>query len=362
MANSISSAERDLNIPRPLRIFLCHASQDKSAVRSLCGRLSEDGFVPWIDENDLLPGQDWQREIPRAVKASDVVIVCLSNSFNKAGYRQKEVRLALDAADEQPEETIFLIPLKLEPCDVPTILRRWQWVDLFESTGYQRLQQSLNRRWIDLHGPGLSSPTQLAGVPAFLDKRRRTREIVDCLKARYIYSPKDIRDLFLAALSDIAPSLTSQPLRVGELSRRALKRATELASAESITYQFWLPATDAIFQMFLAAGVLIGVDGRPLKPGIHSRAESVSLVDNDVRDKCEKFLLKYVIAKLGNVTQRDRTALAHALFKVSPKKKQLFDLLERVDELLSSLRNEVHENSHGVLVVNDTSFLAFDGD
>jgi hypothetical protein len=312
--------------------------------------------LPWIDEDELLPGQDWQKEIPRAVKASDVVIVCLSNAFNKAGYRQKEVRLALDAADEQPEGTIFLIPLKLEPCDVPIQLRRWQWVDLFDSTGYGKLLQSLNRRRIELCGPRLPSPPHPAGVPASLDKRGRTREIIDCLKAGLLYSPKDIRELFFAALSDIGPSLNSQPVRVNELSRRALKRATELASAENITFEFWLPATDATFQMLVAAGALIGVDGQALKPSIHWRAELVSSVDRDVRNKCEKFLLKYVIAKLGDVSLRDRTALAHALFKVSPRKKQLFELLERVDELLSSLRDEVHEDSHGVLVVNDTSF------
>ena len=119
------------SIESGLKVFLCHASSDKPAVRELYRRLCADGFAPWLDEEDLLPGQDWQYEIPKAVRQSDVVIVCLSRSPATKGYVQKEIKFALDAADEKPEGTIFLIPLKLEECDVPDRLSRWQWVNLF---------------------------------------------------------------------------------------------------------------------------------------------------------------------------------------------------------------------------------------
>ena len=50
------------------RIFLCHASDDKAQVREVYQRLQAiDGLEPWLDEEDLLPGQDWTREIPRAL-------------------------------------------------------------------------------------------------------------------------------------------------------------------------------------------------------------------------------------------------------------------------------------------------------
>ena len=54
------------------RIFLCHASEDKAQVREVYHRLRAiDRFEPWLDEEDLLPGQEWAREIPRALQASD---------------------------------------------------------------------------------------------------------------------------------------------------------------------------------------------------------------------------------------------------------------------------------------------------
>ena len=113
---------------RRLRVFLCHASADKPAVRGLYQRLSNDGVQPWLDEEDLLPGQNWKQEIVKAVGASDVVIVCLSrHSVNKAGYIQKEIKCALDVADEQLEGTVFLIPLKVEECDIPERLSHWRW-------------------------------------------------------------------------------------------------------------------------------------------------------------------------------------------------------------------------------------------
>lgn len=132
---------------QPLRIFLCHSSGDKPAVRELYRRLLKDGFRPWLDEEDLLPGQNWQQEISKAVRASDVIVVCLSRaSINKSGYVQKEIKFALDVADQQPDGTLFLIPVKLEECDLPEQLRQWHWVNLFEEKGYERLAKSLQLR------------------------------------------------------------------------------------------------------------------------------------------------------------------------------------------------------------------------
>lgn len=130
----------------PLKVFLCHSSSDKKAVRALHKRLRADGFEPWLDEEGLLPGQEWELEIPKAVRNSDAVIVCLSrSSITRRGYVQKEIKYALDVADEQPEGSIFLIPVKLEECEVPSRLGSRHWVNLFEPAGYGRLTLSLNK-------------------------------------------------------------------------------------------------------------------------------------------------------------------------------------------------------------------------
>ncbi len=132
---------------RPLKVFLCHSSGDKPTVRELYQRLRSDKLDPWLDEEKLLPGQEWSQEIIRAVRGSDVVIVCLSRgSINKTGYVQKEIKYALDSAEEQPDNSIFLIPLRLEECEIPERLRHLHWVNYYDGDGYKRLMEALRNR------------------------------------------------------------------------------------------------------------------------------------------------------------------------------------------------------------------------
>lgn len=143
---------------RHLKVFLCHTSHDKPAVRVLYKCLKNDGIDVWLDEENLLPGQDWQKEIPKAVQTSDAIIVCLSTkSITKEGYVQKEINFALNIADEKPEGTIFIIPCRLGACNVPVRFSKWQYVDLFfqkgifSAIGYEKLLKALNERATQLN-------------------------------------------------------------------------------------------------------------------------------------------------------------------------------------------------------------------
>ena len=132
--------------PPHLRVFVCHASDDKPAVREVVAHLKHDGFDVWLDEERLLPGADWEYQIACAIAETDVVLVCLSSaSVSKTGFVQREVVAALKHAEERPEGAIFLIPVRLSECSVPRRLRKWQWVDLFGSGGYNRLSDSLRQ-------------------------------------------------------------------------------------------------------------------------------------------------------------------------------------------------------------------------
>lgn len=132
---------------RPLRVFLSHASIDKPAVRNLYKRLVADGFDAWIDEEKLLPGQDWGLEISKAIETSDAVIFCFSSkSVQSEGFVQRELRYAIDIARESPEGTIFLIPARLDECEIPIRLREYQSVNLYDSGGYDRLLKALKFR------------------------------------------------------------------------------------------------------------------------------------------------------------------------------------------------------------------------
>jgi len=141
------TGHRTKGASRALLVFLCHSSNDKPTVRELYTRLKADAINPWLDEENLLPGQDWELEIKKILRNSDAVIICLSrSSVSREGYVQAEIKIVLRIADEKPEGTIFLIPLKLEECQLPESLSRYHYGRLFEDRGYERLLSALRSR------------------------------------------------------------------------------------------------------------------------------------------------------------------------------------------------------------------------
>src|SRR5262245_50477511 len=109
-----------MTVPNRLRVFLAHATEDKPIVRDIYFLLKHDGFVPWLDQDCLKPGQDWQLEIDKAVTNSHAVVVFISTSgMDRPGYLHKEIDLALDAAARHPEGTVYTIPIKLGDGTLP---------------------------------------------------------------------------------------------------------------------------------------------------------------------------------------------------------------------------------------------------
>ncbi|MCA2002136.1 MAG: toll/interleukin-1 receptor domain-containing protein [Chloroflexi bacterium] len=142
---------------KALKIFLCHALEDKDRVFDLYRKLKKLGAAPWLDSEEILPGQEWNFEINKALEDSDVILLCLSKrSIGKEGYVQREIRIALDRALEMPEGRVFLIPVRLEECSLPQRISSYQWVDLFVSGGMEKLIKSLNLRARQVNAQPLS--------------------------------------------------------------------------------------------------------------------------------------------------------------------------------------------------------------
>lgn len=126
------------------QIFLCYARQDTAKVESLYQKLSSAGFSPWMDTRNILPGEPWKSCISKAVRRSNFFLACLSaNSVDRRGLIQKEIKYALDIWQEQLDSDIYLIPVRLEDCEIPESLRDFQAVDLFKEDGWTRLVESI---------------------------------------------------------------------------------------------------------------------------------------------------------------------------------------------------------------------------
>ncbi len=125
-------------------VFISYAHEDQTAALEIYNRLMNDGFSVWMDEKNLLPGENWEMRILQTIQSSNFFIACLStHSVNKQGYVQKELKQALEVADLMPEGKIYLIPVRLDDCEVPFSLRKWQWVNSFEAQGLEKLLQAI---------------------------------------------------------------------------------------------------------------------------------------------------------------------------------------------------------------------------
>ncbi|TRT91729.1 MAG: TIR domain-containing protein, partial [Microcystis aeruginosa Ma_OC_LR_19540900_S633] len=115
-------------------------------------RLKQAGYKPWLDKKDLIPGQIWRDEIPKAIKASQIFLACLSaKSANKQGYIQRELRIALDTLGEMLPGTIFFIPMRLEECEIPDLrlaevslnLQDIHRLDYWQEDGFEQLERAI---------------------------------------------------------------------------------------------------------------------------------------------------------------------------------------------------------------------------
>jgi len=126
------------------QIFISYAHEDTARVKVIYERLQSAGYQPWLDREHIIPGQRWEPVIKEALKRSAFVLVCLSEtSINKRGFLQKEIKQALEHADEKLEDDVFLIPARLDDCAVPESLGEIQWVDLFLDHGFDDLLRGL---------------------------------------------------------------------------------------------------------------------------------------------------------------------------------------------------------------------------
>ncbi|MBC1196814.1 SUMF1/EgtB/PvdO family nonheme iron enzyme [Microcystis aeruginosa BLCCF158] len=135
-----------------IQIFLAHASEDKPAVLALHERLKQAGYKPWLDKKDLIPGQNWRSVIPKAIADSQLFIACLSQrSIAKQGFVQPEFKMALNQYADRPPNSIYLIPLRLDECDIPDLrqeeyglnLRDLHWLDYWEEDGFEQLERAI---------------------------------------------------------------------------------------------------------------------------------------------------------------------------------------------------------------------------
>jgi TIR domain len=116
-----------------LKVFISYASEDYPVAKRLRTALQRRGIDPWLDD-ELRPGGKWNDDITGEIAASTHFVALISaHSLRDDRFVRREWDQAL--AQNKP-----FIPVRLEECALPDILKAKQWEDLFpEDSGTVRL-------------------------------------------------------------------------------------------------------------------------------------------------------------------------------------------------------------------------------
>jgi hypothetical protein len=180
--------------------------------------------------------------------------------------------------------------------------------------------------------------------PGTTSRFSRSRQMCDCLRKELLYSEKRPRDYLFRAIEQIVSersSYGSDPQILSRLTREAAVRARRQAEGAGLEFGHWETAAKAVVKAMLGAGVLRTSSGDQIQPGITAQATPVAGLKDRYQDITEAYLLLVLIERLGDITTRDHTALAHALFRQFDRGVPLEDLEDRVVILLAQLADEV---------------------
>ncbi|HWA63698.1 MAG TPA: toll/interleukin-1 receptor domain-containing protein, partial [Caulobacteraceae bacterium] len=110
------------------QVFISFASQDHKVAQTLCQALEARGFKCWISSRDILPGENFQVAIVKAIRSVRLMLLVFTASSNDSEEMNKELALA-------SQRKLAVVPLRIDDV-APNDAFRYefatrQWIDFF---------------------------------------------------------------------------------------------------------------------------------------------------------------------------------------------------------------------------------------
>lgn len=144
---SIKTSDKIISQP-PIKIFMSYAHDDLFRVKNIYNNLKNVGFNPWMDFENILPGQSWKTIIEEQLKQADIILIFFSiNTDSKSSYFNKELNSVVDKMKMQPIGYNPVIPVRLDQINPPVELKTTQWIDYYNDHQINDLINSIVKRW-----------------------------------------------------------------------------------------------------------------------------------------------------------------------------------------------------------------------
>jgi hypothetical protein len=110
-------------------IFISHSSKDQKVARTICTSLENRGLTCWAYGRNIQPGQNFQEQIVRAIRAAKIMVLVFTANANSSNEIKKELAIA-------SQNNLVVIPVRIEDV-IPNEAFAYefatrQWIDLFD--------------------------------------------------------------------------------------------------------------------------------------------------------------------------------------------------------------------------------------
>ena len=109
------------------KLFISHSSKDKVFVKKLGEDLMAHGYDVWLDEWEIKVGDCIISKIEKGLEESKYIVLCMSKSAVESGWVDKEWKAKY--WDEVKTKKISVLPILLEDCAVPELLKTKKYAD-----------------------------------------------------------------------------------------------------------------------------------------------------------------------------------------------------------------------------------------
>ena len=137
---NVSSPEKKNDIGT---LFVSHASEDKPFIDRLIPILDKYASKVWYDKREILVGDSISEKINEGLSKATALVVVLSSSSVEKQWVIRELGAAINM--QASSDSLKVLPVLLEKCDIPPLLRDIKYADFTRSfeTGVNQLISGL---------------------------------------------------------------------------------------------------------------------------------------------------------------------------------------------------------------------------